>query len=428
MSKTSETRKLKPFSRAITQCRICGNPALTPVLDLGDQAFTGIFPRSPAQPLPRGPIQLVKCDVAARPDACGLLQLRHTFDPGTMYGENYGYRSGLNRSMVEHLQRKVEHLRRLIAVGPGDLVLDIGSNDGTTLSFYPANEATLVGIDPTGAKFRAFYRADIQQIPDFFSAAVFRRHFPDRQARIVSSIAMFYDLDEPLRFMQEVASVLAPDGLWHFEQSYMPLMLQRNSYDTACHEHLEYYALRQIKWMADHSGLKIVDLSFNDINGGSFAVTAAPAGSPLPESPEVERLLAEERAAGLDGPTPYEAFRRRIDAQRDELLALLGRLQAEGKKVFGYGASTKGNVLLQYCGLTAAELPCIAEVNPDKFGSFTPGTNIPIVSEADALARRPDYFLVLPWHFRETILRRETANLQAGGKFLFPLPQIEIVP
>jgi SAM-dependent methyltransferase len=424
----SETGEKKAFSRAVTQCRLCGNSALTPVLDLGEQAFTGIFPCRTSQPLPRGPLQLVKCDVAARPDACGLLQLRHTFDPGTMYGENYGYRSGLNRSMVEHLQRKVEHLRRLVPLGPGDLVLDIGSNDGTTLSFYPPGEATLVGIDPTGAKFRSFYRADIQLLPDFFSAAILRRHFPARQAKIVTSIAMFYDLDEPLRFMQEVALVLAPDGLWHFEQSYMPLMLQQNSYDTACHEHLEYYALRQIKWMADRNGLKLVDLSFNDINGGSFAVTAAPAGSPLPESPEVRRVLDRERTAGLDGLVPYEAFRRRVAAHRDELVALLRRLKAEGRQVFGYGASTKGNVLLQYCGLTAAELPCIAEVNPDKFGCFTPGTNIPIVSEAEALARRPDFFLVLPWHFRDGILRRETAFLEAGGRFLFPLPQIEIVP
>lgn len=424
----SPTTAPKTFCRAIARCRICGNTALAPVLDLGDQAFTGIFPRSAADPVPRGPLQLVKCDVAARPDACGLLQMRHSFDPGTMYGENYGYRSGLNRSMVEHLRAKVEHLRRLITVGRGDLVLDIGSNDGTTLAFYPAGEATLVGIDPTGAKFRAFYRADIQQIPDFFSAATFRRHFPGRQAKIVTSIAMFYDLEEPLRFVKEVAEVLAPDGLWHFEQSYMPLMLQMNSYDTACHEHLEYYALRQIKWMTDHAGLKIVDVSLNDVNGGSFAVTVAPPGSPLPESPDVRRLLDQEHAAGLDGPAPYEVFSRRAAAHRGELVALLRRLKTEGKKVFGYGASTKGNVLLQYCGLTAAELPCIAEVNPDKFGSVTPGTNIPIVSEADALARKPDYYLVLPWHFREGILRRETAFLAAGGKFLFPLPQIEIVP
>jgi hypothetical protein len=227
--------------------------------------------------------------------------------------------------------------------------------------------------------------------------------------------------------MQQVGDVLADDGVWHLEQSYLPLMLERNAYDTACHEHLEYYALRQIKWMADRCDLRILDIHTNDINGGSFAITIAKRGSAYESNDAVvEKMLKGE--AIFDTLAPYEQFRQRIETQKTRLLDLLTKLRAEGKKVFGYGASTKGNVVLQYCGLTPRELPYIAEVNPDKFGAFTPGTKIPIISEAEAKGMKPDYFLVLPWHFKENFLQRESSYLKAGGKFIFPLPEVEIVP
>lgn len=400
-------------------CRICGNTNLEQVLDLGEQVLTGRFPKSPDEALTKGPLVLVRC--AGGDDTCGLVQLAHTYDLGEMYGDQYGYRSGLNASMVRHLASKVEWLLDRRPLAPGDVVLDIGSNDGTTLGRYPET-VTRVGIDPTTEKFRQFHPPGITAVADFFSAATFRARMGERKARIVTSISMFYDLPAPLEFVRDVAAVLADDGVWHLEQSYLPLMLETNSYDTVCHEHLEYYALRQLRWMTSRSGLRITDVQFNDVNGGSFAVTVEKGEG---DAPIVAELLAKE--AFLDAPDTWPAFRATVARHRDELLATLRTLKAEGKRVYGLGASTKGNVVLQYCGITPDLITAVAEVNPDKFGSFTPGTCLPICSEADAIAASPDVFMVLPWHFRDVFLKNMRSYLAGGGALLFPLPRIEQV-
>ena len=345
-----------------------------------------------------------------------------------MYGENYGYRSGLNQSMVDHLTRKIRHLERVADLKPGDTVLDIGSNDCTSLKAYGTSAINRIGIDPTGTKFKAFYPEDITLVPDFFSAAAFRR-VASTNATIVTSIAMFYDLDDPIAFAREIESILAPNGIWHFEQSYMPSMLRMCSYDTICHEHIEFYSLFVVNRILDLAGLKIVDVQMNAVNGGSFAVTAVKKKfSPhLSNDAVVSWLLEQEDRMGLQTPRPYRDFEERVFRHREDLRRLLMSLAADGKRVLGYGASTKGNVLLQFCGITTDQVMAIAEVNPDKFGAVTPGTHVPIVSEQEARRMQPDYFLVLPWHFKEGILRREQAFLDAGGKMIFPFPEIEIV-
>ncbi|HUA55508.1 MAG TPA: class I SAM-dependent methyltransferase [Candidatus Sulfotelmatobacter sp.] len=411
--------------RAIDRCRICGNRRLVSVLNLGEQYLTGVFPHGRDPRLTRGPLELMRCDGE---DACGLVQLRHSYDHAELYGANYGYRSSLNGSMVRHLADKVARLRRRVSLTAADLVIDVGSNDGTLLSNYPAGGPALVGIDPTAAKFRSYYRPDIRVIADFFSAGVVRANFPDRRARLVTSVAMFYDLDAPQAFADEIAGILAEDGVWHFEQSYLPSMLHRTSYDTICHEHLEYYGLGQIKWIVDRAGLKIIDVSFNDVNGGSFAVSVAHRDAPYPEAlDQMATIIVQEAQDGLRRAETYAAFAARVVEHRDRLRETLRDIRSAGRRVVGYGASTKGNVILQYCGLTEADIPCIGEVNRDKFGCVTPGTWIPIVSEAEAKADRPDYLLVLPWHFRDNLIARERAYLDAGGRMIFPLPAIEIV-
>jgi hypothetical protein len=329
--------------------------------------------------------------------------------------------------MVRHLTQKVRFLERLADLKPGDLVLDIGSNDCTSLKAYATPGLKRIGIDPTGLKFKAYYPDDIALAPEFFSAAAFRK-LSDKPARIVTSIAMFYDLDDPIAFARDIASILAPDGLWHFEQSYMPAMLRTTSYDTICHEHLEYYSLGVVQKILDAADLKLVDVQMNGVNGGSFAVTAAPKASARPANRAViDWLLGQEERMGLGTIRPFREFEDRVFRHRDDLLRLLQALAADGKTVLGYGASTKGNVALQFCGVTTRELPAIAEVNPEKFGRVTPGTHIPIVSEAEAKAMKPDYFLVLPWHFKEGILQREQEYAASGGKFIFPFPEIEII-
>jgi hypothetical protein len=245
---------------------------------------------------------------------------------------------------------------------------------------------------------------------------------------MITSIAMFYDLESPSRFVSDVASVLAPEGVWHFEQSYMPTMLRMNSYDTVCHEHLEYYSLSVIKRLLESCDLRILDVEMNAVNGGSFAVTAAhKESSHSSNDPVIDWVLAQEDRMGLHTPRPYRVFEERVYEHRKNLADLVARLKADGKRILGYGASTKGNVLLQFCGFGPAEIDCIADVNVDKHGSFTPGTGIPIVSEDEARKMSPDFFFVLPWHFRDGILAREEAFRSSGGKFIFPLPEIEII-
>ena len=407
--------------KAVTRCRISGSDHLVPVLNLGRQELTGVFPRTRGAEIVRGPLELVWCPKS------GLLQLAHSYDPNQMYGANYGYRSGLNQSMVRHLANKVHHLERLAGLSHGDVVLDIGSNDATSLKCYTTPGAKRVGIDPTGEKFRQYYSDDIKLVPDFFSAAAFRSA-SSAPAKIVTSIAMFYDLDDPIQFAQEVSDVLAPDGIWHFEQSYMPSMLRTCSYDTICHEHLEYYSLGVVNYILDRAGMKPIDVQMNGINGGSFAVTAAKKANPVKANTVViEWLLGQEERLGLNTTKPYREFEERVFRHRADLSRLLQGLKADGKLVLGYGASTKGNVTLQFCGVTEHELPAIADVNPDKFGAFTPGTGIPIIPEAEARAMNPDYFLVLPWHFKESILQREQEYIARGGKLILPFPEIEIV-
>ncbi|WP_026285385.1 class I SAM-dependent methyltransferase [Thiomonas sp. FB-6] len=408
--------------RKISQCRVGGSEHLVSVLNLGQQALTGVFPRSAEENVTRGPLELVWC-----PDS-GLLQLAHSYEPSEMYGDNYGYRSGLNQSMVNHLSDKVTYLERLNPLNGGDVVLDIGSNDCTTLKAYQAKGVRRIGIDPTGRKFREYYPTDIALVPDFFSADAYRS-VEKRPAKIVTSIAMFYDLDAPIQFAREIEAILADDGVWHFEQSYMPSMLRLNSYDTICHEHLEYYSLGVVKTILESAELRLVDVVMNAVNGGSFAVTAAKRSNTSIKTNQavIDWLLGQEDRMGLNTPRPYRDFEERVFRHREDLTRLIRMLTADGKKVLGYGASTKGNVVLQFCGLTAEDIPAIAEVNPEKYGRMTPGSHIPIVSEADAKAMKPDYFLVLPWHFKDGILRREKEYLASGGKFIFPFPEIEIV-
>ena len=238
--------------------------------------------------------------------------------------------------------------------------------------------------------------------------------------KLVTSIAMFYDLEDPIGFAREIASILAGDGVWHFEQSYMPAMLRTTAYDTVCHEHLEYYSLKTVQYILERADLRIVDVVMNSINGGSFAVTACHLNAPFRASNAVvDWLLEQEERLGLSTPRAYRDFEDRVFKHRDDLSRLIKRLRADGKRIFGYGASTKGNVLLQFCGFGPDDIEAIAEVNTDKFGCYTPGTHIPIVSEAEAHAQKPDYFLVLPWHFKETIIRREAKFLAAGGRLDF---------
>jgi NDP-4-keto-2,6-dideoxyhexose 3-C-methyltransferase len=408
-----------PFHK-IDVCRICGDADLQPVIDLGEQALTGRFPKPDEPDPPRVPLVVVRCT------QCGLVQLRHSVATSMMFGENYGYRSGINSTMRTHLSAIATDLARRARLQREDVVLDIGCNDGTLLLAYQVPGLLRVGIDPISEIFRKDYPLDLQVHAGLFTAETYRQTSGRPTARAITSISMFYDLEDPAAFVADIASVLASDGIWVLEQSYLPSMIEQNSFDTICHEHLEYYALAQIERLVNAHGLRIFDASLNKINGGSFQIWVCHEGAPYaPNRVAIGELSEREKCLDLTTDSPYAAFRTRVARIGDRLREFIAGEAKRGRAIYVYGASTKGNVLLQHFGLDAAVIRGCADKNPVKWGRRTPGTGIPIVSEEDA-RKRADYFLALPWHFRDEFLARETVFRARGGKFIFPLPDVEI--
>lgn len=405
----------------ITSCRVCGNSRLEPVFTLGKQVLTGVFPKSVHQKVVAGPLTLVKC---LGKSSCGLLQLRESYSLESMYGDNYGYRSGLNTHMVSHLFNKVERILELGILEPGDTIFDIGSNDATTLKGYPEGYK-LVGIDPTGAKFASYYPEQVRLIPDFFSHDTIMKHLGDTKAKVITSFSMFYDLEDPVAFARDICACLDDEGIWVFEQSYLPTMLETVSFDTICHEHLEFYAFKQIEWITKAAGMKVLTVEFNNINGGSFSITACKnEASRSADEDTLARLRRYEEDMQLDSLETYTDFAKQIENAGQSLWNFLDAALAENRSVYALGASTKGNVLLQHFGIDHKRIVSVAEVNEDKFGCYTPGTLIPIQSQEEVLAKNPDYLLVLPWHFKEFFVKNP---LLKGHKLVFPLPELEII-
>ncbi len=412
----------------IERCRICHNPNLVSILDLGTQALTGIFPRSIDEYVPEAPIELVKCHDGGKSQCCGLLQLRHTYNCQKLYSASYGYCSGLTTIMRNHLHKKARYLADMVSIRTGDIIIDIGSNDGTLLRVFPPGQFTLIGIDPVADKFKKYYPSNIQVISEFFPSISLRKIIGDKKAKLFFSIAMFYDVQSPLDFMKEIYDLLDDNGVWMLEQSYMPVMLSTTAYDTICHEHLAYYGFKQIKWLAEKAGFKVICIEFNEINGGSFSVVLAKKGSYFREDTlGINRVLQFEKRRGLDLLSTYEEFSSRVYKHREQLRQTIFGIRQAGKRIAGYGASTKGNVLLQFCCLTAEHIDYILDINEEKFGCFTPGTQIPIVPEDDTHLFESDYLLVLPWHMRQEFVRKQQKYIKSGGRLLFPFPSIEII-
>jgi len=411
--------KNKMFHK-IEKCRVCGNRNLITALDLGNQYLSGIFPKKIDTNMYKGPLTLVKCDETT--GGCGHVQLEHTFDLPTMYGDDYGYRSGLNSSMVRHLKSKYEKIIEFLNFNDEDVVIDIAGNDGTFLGFFPIN-LKLLSIDPTSKKFSKYYKSHVNYAPDFFSEKLYRSYFENQSAKLVTSFSMFYDLEDPCQFAKEVNSILdSKEGIWVLEQSYMPEMLKANSFDTVCHEHLSYYGMRQLKYIMDQSGFKIIDFEFNDINGGSISVVVSNKNSKYDECTQrLNSLIQQEVDLELCTIKPWNKFEERIGECKKQFFEIIDDLKKSGLKIAALGASTKGNVTLQTWNIDCIEV--VGEVNSDKHGSFTPGTWIPIKNEDEVLSEY-DVFVILPWHFRKFFMDNEKFK---GKKLLFPLPFPEIV-
>jgi len=409
-------------------CRVCGSSALTKVIDLGEQYLQGSFvkPGKDLPPLRKIPATLLRCDPTKDEHACGLLQMEHTVPPEVLYSA-YWYRSGTNNTMRQHLRGIVMEALALFNK-PTARVLDIGCNDGTLLSYYPESHEKF-GVDPSDVAQEI--QPPVTVVRDIFPSNELLARLQGRHIDIVTSIAMFYDLEDPIAFTKGIRDILSPEGIWIFEMSYMPTMLKMTSYDTICHEHLEYYSLAVIEYILKRVGLKIFNVALNSINGGSIRCFATHEDNFAYKIDKfmhnIQSLHQEEFDLELDTDKPYKNFQGRINVHKEELTSLLKKLKKEGKRIHIYGASTKGNTILQWCGIDNRIIDVAAERNPDKFGAHTLGTDIPIVSEEESRAMNPDYYLVLPWHFKDEFLEREKEMLSKGTGLIFPLPTIDVI-
>ncbi len=413
--------------KAIERCRSCLSKNLIPIISLGEQ-YIADFVDTPKNS-PKIPLELVLCDIES--GGCGLLQLKHTTPPELLY-KQYWYMSGVNQTMREALADVTHKAERLVRLSTGNIVLDIGCNDGTLLRSYTTKNIKLVGFEPAGNLVPLAEKDTTKIINDFFSYEEFKKNFGDEKAKIITSIAMFYDLDDPNKFVSDISNCLDKDGLWIIQMNYLCSMLEQNAFDNICHEHLEHYSLLSLNNLLNKHGFEIFDLELNNLNGGSFRVYIKHQGSksikPLEGAGERLRKIEEyESNFGLHNKEVYEKFAQRISDTASKIHNFIKTETAKGKKVYVYGASTRGNTLLQFCNLDNKLIKAAAERNPVKWGKKTNGTLIPIISEEQARSEKPDYMLVLPWHFLKEFLEREKAYLELGGKFIVPLPYFRVI-
>lgn len=412
----------------LKKCRVCGNPSLIPCASIGSQYLSSVFPGNLDYrgELSKIPMDLTMCEKTGD-QYCGLVQLAHEVDLSGMY-EAYPYTSATNSSMLGILKDVAESGRALGHLDKGDTILDIGCNDGTLLAFFQKQGFLLVGIDAAKNIKPVMVSEDYAYVRDYFTAAAYDKITP-KKAKLIFSIAMYYHLSNPVHFTQDVARCLADDGAWIVQMAYLPAMLKTNMYDNIVHEHAGYYATHQMKWIAEKAGLEIFDVEINDVYGGSFRVFMKKKGCPrFAPTQRFSDILRQEREFGIFDPATYRAFMVRVEKTRDDLRALCAKIKKEGKTIWIYGASTKGNTILQYCGLDRSDIAAAADANPFKLGKYIIGADIPIKDEAAMRQARPDYLLALPYSFIEGFMRREAELLAQGTKFIVPLPETRVVP
>ena len=405
-------------------CKNCHQKRLKKVIPIGKQPISSVFLSKKIKNLKKYSLDLYECQ------NCKLVQFYKLAPLKNMYGTTYGYRTSLSKMMISHMKAKYKKVLKMKIIKNNSNILDIGSNDGTFLNLFSSDKKNInsIGIDPSAKKFEKYYKKNINLIVDFFTFSkiknfLIKNKIQKENFSLISSFAMFYDVDDPNKFCKDICSLLEPNGIWILEMSYFPLLLSHLTYDQICHEHVAYYTLNSFNKIIEKNDLKIIDISFNEINGGSIEIICAKRNSNHKASKQkIAAVLNNEEK--INNKT-YKQFNHRINNVKKTINLFLNEFARQ--KIIGYGASTKGNVLLQFCEFSEKELICMAEVNQEKFGSYTPGSKIPILSEKQAKSINPDYMLVLPWHFKETIIQREKKYLDNGGKLIFPLPEIEII-
>ena len=402
-------------------CRNCKNSKFLKLLSLGKMSFTGKFSKNFFHNIPSANLNLLMCK------SCKLVQLDRNFNQKYLYGKDYGYRTGINKTMTNHINKTVKECSDLTKLKTNDCVLDIASNDGTLLNFYKKNIIT-VGVDPLVNKYRKFYKKINYKISNFFQIKDIKKLKLKKKFKIITALSVFYDLKSPNNFIKEVRDILDKKGVFILEHADLLSIIKNNLFDTICHEHIEYYSSKVIIEMMNHNGLRVFDHEFNDINGGSsrYYISHQKSNYKVKQK-KINKLLLKERKIGLYSKRIYKVFFKRILKEKNKLKKLIKEIKNKKMIIHGYGASTKGNVILQFYGIGNKDINYIADRNPLKYNLFTPGTKIKIVSENYSRKLKPDYYLVLPWHFKKEILIREKKIRKKGTKFIFPLPEVKVV-
>lgn len=403
----------------IKQCRICNSKSLRNLFSLGKMKFTGKFPKK-NQRIPSGDVHLVMCI------KCSLVQLKDNFNLNYLYNKDYGYRTGINSTMRKHVKSVVSKVSKKAKLKIGDYVLDIASNDGTLLSYYKKNINTF-GIDPLVNKYKKDYKNINYKVSDFFSYKNICKVNKNIKFKAITALSVFYDIKNPKIFLKDIKKVLHSDGIFNLEFADLKLILKNNMFDTICHEHLEYYSVTVINNLLKSVGLRIFDHYYNDTNGGSSSYYICHKNAKFQTSKKIPKVLIDEKRFKINSLATYNKFKEKIDKIKKNLINLLKKLKAQKKVIHGYGASTKGNVLLQYFNIDNKILDCVSDRNSKKNNCYTPGTNIKIITESKSRSLKPDYYLVLPWHFKKEILKREKKIRRKGTKFIFPLPIPKII-
>jgi NDP-4-keto-2,6-dideoxyhexose 3-C-methyltransferase len=404
------------MNKKIIECRLCSSAELTPVVSFGNQYLTNFVDKKDTK-LPRCPLKLVYCE------NCGLTQLTHTFERDDIY-RNYWYYSGINETMRKELEGITLKAKSLVKLEDDDIVLDIGSNDGTLLNNYMLDNVIRVGFEP--AKNLSEYSSDGKTIiNDYFTYELFNEKFPEAKAKIITAIAMFYDLSDPNRFVEDMEKCLDDDGVGIIQLNYTPLMFKRNAFDNVMHEHLTYYNLGTLGLLFEKHYLDIFDAELNEVNGGSIRIYICKQGK-RPISSNVETILKQERLDEMNTIKPLKKFASDTKKLIRQVNHFIDKEVKDGKTIMVYGASSRGNVFLQACKLDKSKIPYAIERNPVKYGKLMVGSWIPIISEEDGRAKQPDYFLVLPWQFRDEFIVREEKFCKKGGKLIFVFPEFSI--
>ena len=406
--------------KKIKYCRICNSDKLSIILDLGSQALTGKFSKSLKKTI-KTPLSISLCRV------CKFVQLTHDFDNSYLYNLDYGYESGINSTMKNHLSNITKKILKVKKLKKDSVVVDIASNDGTLLNSYK-KKVIKVGIDPILNRFKKNYRKIDYKISDFFNYQNFQK-LNLGKADIITAFAVFYDIKNPNQFLKDIKKILSDDGMFIIEQSNLAHMIRLNSFDTICQEHLGYYSTSVIRSLMEKNKLKIIDHQYNQSNGGSsrYFITHNENKSIKVNTKNINYALKFESKFKLDKIITYSKFKKNIDNIKRKCTKKINSILSSGKKIHGYGASTKGNVILQYFNLNNKQIKFIADRNPFKHNKYTPGTSIKIISEKSSRTMKPEYYLVLPWHFRKEILKREIKIRKQKTKFIFPLPKFEII-